>query len=207
MFALFGEILFQTIGSPESFESHRSFNYAEHRVIGDRPRLQWLAPDLESIAIVMLFHVSFTDPAAQRDALLAAAEDHQARALVLGNGIFRGLFVIDTVATSDIQLAADGSPVAIRVSAMLREWAPGPDSNPAVPAVPSFTPLGLASVAINYSSPLLSSAGAALTNYIAPAFSQAGVSALVDNPLPGGADGPNLFYADVPAARIVRTRQ
>jgi hypothetical protein len=40
----------------------------------------------------MLFHISFTDPAAQLAALLAAADDHQARALVLGNGVFRGFF-------------------------------------------------------------------------------------------------------------------
>jgi Phage P2 GpU len=88
MFALFGEISFEVIGSPEVFESSRRFDYAEHRVVEDRPRLQWLAADLESITLAMLFHISFTDPAAQLAALLSAAYDHQARALVLGNGVF-----------------------------------------------------------------------------------------------------------------------
>ena len=102
MFALFGEIPFQVIGSPEVFESSRRFDYAEHRVVEDRPRLQWLAAELESITLAMLFHKSFTDPAAQLAALLAAAGDHQARALVLGNGVFRGFFVVESVTTSDI---------------------------------------------------------------------------------------------------------
>jgi phage protein U len=96
MFALLGEISFEVIGSPEVFESSRRFDYAEHRVVEDRPRLQWLAADLESITLAMLFHISFTDPAAQLAALLAAADDHQARALVLGNGVFRGFFVVES---------------------------------------------------------------------------------------------------------------
>ena len=117
MFALLGEISFQVIGSPEIFESSRRFDYAEHRVVEDLPRLQWLAAELESITLAMLFHTSFTDPAAQLAALLAAGEDHQARALVLGNGVFRGFFVVESIATSDIQLGADASSIAIHVQA------------------------------------------------------------------------------------------
>jgi phage protein U len=144
MFALLGEISFKVIGSPEVFESSRRFDYAEHRVVEDRPRLQWLAADLESITLAMLFHISFTDPAAQLAALLAAANDHQARALVLGNGVFRGFFVVESVATSDIQLGADAAPVAIRVRAGLREWAPGSEFDPAAPPRLASVPLGIA---------------------------------------------------------------
>jgi phage protein U len=208
MFALLGEIPFQVIGSPEIFESSRRFDYAEHRVVEDLPRLQWLAPELENITLAMLFHASFTDPAAQLAALLIAGEDHQARALVLGNGVFRGFFVVESVATSDLQLGADGTPIAIRVQTKLREWAPGSEFDPAAPPRLASAPLGIAPVAISYSSPapLLGAAAPAL-GYTAPTFTQPGVSALVDNPLPGGAAGPNLSYADVPAAAIVRSSQ
>jgi phage protein U len=128
MFALLGEIPFEVLGSPETFESSRHFDYAEHRVIEDRPRLQWLAAELESITLAMLFHTSFTYPAPQLAALLAAANDHQARALVLGNGSFRGFFVVESVATSDIQLGADAAPVAIRVSANFANGRPARSS-------------------------------------------------------------------------------
>jgi phage protein U len=205
MFALLGEIYFEVIGSPEIFESSRRFDYAEHRVVEDRPRLQWLAAELESITLAMLFHTSFTDPAVQLAALLAAADDHQARALVLGNGVFRGFFVVEAVATSDIQLGADAAPVAIRIRTRLREWAPGSELDPAAPTRPTTALLGLAPVAISYSSPAaLLGTGTPAASYTAPTFNQPGVSPLVDNPLPGGARGPNLSYADVPAAAIVR---
>lgn len=208
MFALLGEISFQVIGSPEIFESSRRFDYAQHRVVEGRPRLQWLAAELESITLAMLFHSSFTDPAAQLAALLAAADDHQARALVLGNGVFRGFFVVESVATSGIQLGADAAPIAIRVRASLREWVPGSEFDPTAPPRLSTIPLGIAPVAISYSSPApLLEAGAFAASYAAPTFNQPGVSPLVDNPLPGGAGGPNLSYTDVPAAAIVRSPQ
>jgi phage protein U len=206
MFALLGEIPFEVLGSPEMFESSRRFDYAEHRVVEDRPRLQWLAAELESITLTMLFHSSFTDPAAQLAALLIAANDHQARALVLGNGTFRGFFVVESVTTSDIQLGADAAPIAIRVQANLREWAPGSEFDPAAPPRLATVPLGLAPVAISYSLPAaLVGAGVPAANYAAPTFNRPGVSPLVDNPLPGGAGGPNLSYIDVPAAVIVRS--
>src|ERR1700736_5706106 len=151
MFALLGEISFQVIGSPATFESSRRFDYAEHRVVEDRPRLQWLAAELESITLAMLFHASFTDPAAQLEAMLTAANDHQARALVLGNGTFRGFFVVESVATSDVQLGADATPIAIRVQANLREWAPGSEFDPAAPPRLDTVPLGAVPGAISYS--------------------------------------------------------
>jgi phage protein U len=206
MFALLGEISFQVIGSPEIFESSRRFDYAEHRVVEDLPRLQWLAAELENITLAMLFHASFTDPAAQLAALLAAARDHQARALVLGNGVFRGYFVVESVATSDLQLAADAAPIAIRVRASLREWVPGAEFDPAAPPQPASVALGIAPVAIGYSSPgPLLAAAASAAAYIAPTFTEPGVSALVDNPLPAGPSGPDISYADVPASAIVRS--
>ena len=208
MFALLGEISFQVTCSPEIFESGRRFDYAEHRVVEDLPRLQWLAAELENITLAMLFHASFTDPAAQLAALLAAGEDHQARALVLGNGVFRGFFLVESIATSDIQLGADATPIAIRVKAKLRQWAPGSELDPAAPPRLASAPLGIATVAINYISPApLLEAAAPSVGYTAPTFTQPGVSALVDNPLPAGAGGPSLSYADVPAAAIVRSPQ
>jgi len=156
----------------------------------------------------MLFHASFTDPAAQLAALLAAAEDDQARALVLGNGVFRGFFVVESVATSDLQLAADATPIAIRVRTSLREWVPGSEFDPSAPPELASVALGIAPVAISYSSPVPPlEAGAPAAAYTTPIFTQPGVSVLVDNPLPAGPSSPNLSYTDVPAGAIVRSSQ
>ncbi len=204
MFALFGDISFEAIGSPQIFESSRRFDYAEHRVVEDRPRLQWLADGLESITLTMLFHASFTNPLLQLEALQVAAQIHEPLPLVFGNGIFRGFFVLVELATSDIQLAADGSPIAIRARVLLREWAP--EFDPAAPPRLSSAPLGLAPVAISYSAPPSAlGAAPAAASYAAPTFTEPGVSPLVDNPLPGGPGGPDLSYVDVPVPAIVRS--
>ena len=96
--------------------------------------------------------------------------------------------------------------MAIRVRAGLREWAPGSEFDPAAPPRLASVPLGIAPIAISYSSPAaLLGTNVSAASYTAPTFNQPGVSPLVDNPLPGGADGPNLSYADVPASAIVRS--
>ena len=97
MFALLGEIIFVTLTSFEGFRSSSDYRYAEHQVVEARPRLQWLAQELQKISLEMGFHVAFTNPATQMNQLRAAGEDHQARALVFGNGVHRGYFVIDSI--------------------------------------------------------------------------------------------------------------
>lgn len=206
MFALFGEISFETIGSPHSIESRRSFDYTEHRVLDSRPRLQWTGNGLETIALKMLFHASFTDPAAQLEALLAAASDHRARALVFGDGTFRGLFVAKEVTTNDLQLGSDGSPFAIRVRVQLREWVAGAEFDPQAPPVPDTVPLGLAPSPVNYLLPAPTFGLAAPTAaYVAPTFVQPGVSPLVDNPAPSGPGTPDRSYVDVAPSAILRS--
>ena len=79
MFALLGDIPFQVVGSPEAFSDSRGYDYAEHRVVQARPRLQWLADDLVTIRLEMLLHRSFTEPAASLLVLRQAASTHAAR--------------------------------------------------------------------------------------------------------------------------------
>ncbi len=99
MFAVLGVIPFEVVGSPEALSDSHRYDYAELRVVQDRPRLQWLADELETIQLQMLFHLSFTDPAANLLLLLQTAETHAALPLVFGNGDFRGYFVITQVET------------------------------------------------------------------------------------------------------------
>jgi hypothetical protein len=91
MYALLGEIFFEVLTSPEVFRSTTDYHYAEHKVVEARPRLQWLATELQKISLDLGFHVAFTNPATQMNQLRRAAEDHQARALVFGNGVHRDI--------------------------------------------------------------------------------------------------------------------
>src|SRR5258707_15051972 len=97
MFAALGEILSEVVGSPERLESVRDYDFAEHRVVEGRPRLQWVGNGLERLKIELMMHSSFSNPAAQLALLRATAAAHRALPLVFGNGGFRGFFVIDSL--------------------------------------------------------------------------------------------------------------
>jgi phage protein U len=196
MFAELGLIRFQVIGSPQEILSQRSYDYAEHDVIEARPRLQWVGAGLERISFEILMHSSFTDPAAQMAALAAAADAHLAMPLVFGNGLLRGYFVIESIATRSTQLSAGGSPIAITTRLELREWVPdaGLGASPAA-VVPDIAPLALVTAASAAASAL--AAGAPL--------SPAGVTPLLAVPAAAALPSAQIRPDDVPAAVITRS--
>src|SRR5713101_5388890 len=141
MFAAFGEIIFELLGGPRAIEATRRWDYAEQRVLEDLPRLQWIADGAEIITLEMLFHQSFTNPSSQLAALVAAASDHQARALVFGNGDHRGYFVIESSSTIYQQMSDLGDPVALVVRVALRQWAVAGELGTTPSPSLSFAPL------------------------------------------------------------------
>ena len=201
MFAELGEIKFQVVGSPEHLEAERRYDYAEHDVIEARPRLQWLADGLERLVLDLMFHVSFTNPAAELAALRAAANAHQALALVLGDGTLRGYFVIESIATRSAQLGANGAPIAVAARVELKEFTLDSELDPSAPPLAPFTPLALVNAAA------ASGAAAPLASSAAPlaAVSPEGVTAILNRPAPAGAIAPNLLPADVPTSVITRS--
>ena len=190
MFAALGEIQFEVVGSPEAYESAAAYDFAEQKVIESKPQLQWVGDDLERLKFELVWHASFTNPAAQLALLRATAAEHLAQALVFGDGGFRGFFVIESINVKSQQLSAGGAPIAIRVALGLKEWSGDlPLLSSATPAT-AVSPLGIATT-----SPPSSGA-----NVLTP-----GVSALLSIPTATGASGPNLEAGDVPAAVVVRS--
>jgi phage protein U len=187
-----GEIQFEVVGSPEGYESTGAYGFDEQRVVESKPRLQWVGDELERLSFELMWHSSFTNPAAQLALLRATAAQHQALPLVFGNGGFRGFFVIESIKMKSQQLSAGGAPIAIRVALALKEWAA--DSL----TLPSAAPVSLLSL-LGITTGSKGSAGGGAGRF-AP-----GVSALLSIPVATGADGPNLAAQDVPAAVIVRS--
>jgi phage protein U len=142
-FAILGEIVFEVLTSPESFRSMTDYHYAEHKVVEARPRLQWMALELQKISLELGFHIKFTNPATQMNRLRKAAEDHQARALVFGNGVHRGYFVIESIEETHQQLAGDGSFIAISAKIELAEWVQGAEFDPLAPPRRATPPPGI----------------------------------------------------------------
>jgi phage protein U len=189
VFAIFGDIPFEVTGSPEKLVMARRYDYAEHRVIEDRPRLQWIADALETVRLELLLHHSLASPALNLALLQQAASSHAAMPLVFGNGDFRGYFVIAEIETLSRQLSGSGAPLAIAVRLTLREWAP--DFDPGAPPLPSFSPIGIAAVGV-------------AAGLVASAL-DTGVSALLAFAPPTSPVTPSLEPNDVPPTTIVRS--
>ena len=190
MFAVLGEIQFEVVGSPEAYESAGAYDFAEQKVVESKPQLQWVGDDLERLKFELVWHASFTNPAAQLALLRATAAEHLAQPLVFGNGGFRGFFVIESINVKSQQLSAGGAPIAIRVALALKEWSSDLPLLSSATPVTAVSPLGIATT-----SP---TGGGA--NVLTP-----GVSALLSIPSATGASGPNLEASDVPAAVVVRS--
>jgi len=193
LFAVLGDIQFEVVGSPEGYESAAAYDFAEQRVIESKPLLQWVGDDLERLSFELMWHLSFTNPAAQLALMRATAAQHLALPLVFGNGGFRGFFVIESIKMKSQQLSANGTPIAIRVALALKEWIA--DSQLLSNALPAATlsPLGITTASTEAAA-------------ISPNASSApGVSALLSIPSATGSLGTNLNADDVPAAVIVRS--
>ena len=224
MYAALGEFIFQTLESPESFESARAFHYAKHDVVEGRPRLQWMANDLETISLELMFHAAFVNPKTQLDRLTAAADDHQARALVFANGVHRGYFVIASIAETHHQAADDGSLIWASAKVELKEWALGSEVDPQAPPRPKTPPPAIikapagtaAGTAAGFNpnqpigphnlmptSAILALGSLPAGSYQPPGYSTPGVSPIVNNPAAAGPSGPNVLADDIPPQQIV----
>jgi phage protein U len=197
VFAILGDIVFEVVSSPENLSSMRQYDYVEQRVVQDRPRLQWLADELELIEFEMLLHSTVANPALRLFELETAAMLHEALPLVFGNGDYRGFFVIVTLGVISQQHSAWGDPLAIRVRMVLREWPFALDPNQ--PPVPNFTPLGLVSAP----------GGAGTASLAAPAglgtLPVPGVSALLTPGVSAAAPSATVQPGDISTAVITRS--
>jgi len=202
VFAVLGEIIFELVGSPESLESVRNYHYAEHRVIEERPRLQWLSSGLETIRLELTLHSSFTNPALELLALRSAADAHQALPLVFGNGEYRGYFVIESIAVRSVQLSGTGDPVAVGVGLEIREWvADGAGELDRLLQI--LTPaIAVVQAAGGPDAPAGSASGGRARRAARPA---GGISALLSNPNAPVARPEQLRPDDVAPEQIVRS--
>jgi len=216
MWAVLGEILFSFLDSPRSLEAELGYHFAEHKVVESYPVLQWIAPELQTLTIDILLHTSFAKPTARLAEFEAAALDHQARALVYGNGIHAGYFVIQKISKTYIQTADDGSIIALGLKLSLKQqvksFDPSAPPQPAAPppavaqttttSTPAFDPSTVFASSA-YHSFLLPPPGSA-PGYTPPTFppGSTGTSAITNNTPASGPTTPD--FTSVPPQQIVR---
>ena len=129
MYALLGDIQFDLITYFDSFEADFGTDYAEHAVIDGKPRLQYMGDRLDEIRIELSFHASFCNPETELARLKNAVSSHEAMALILGNGDYKGWFVLTDVQSTSRQTDESGTLLALDASITLREYV-GDRKNP-----------------------------------------------------------------------------
>lgn len=203
MFGVLGTIEFEAMGSPESIRRESAVNYPEHKVVQDKPKLQFLGPELDEVTLELRFHQRFTNPRLSRDAIYMARDAHMPLPLVFATGEHWGIFVITKAVETHKWMASDGTPLALDLSLSLKEWVTDIDAS--TPPQPATPPLAL--VNPGQLQPGKSPAGTIVANpntgARVVAFQQpiTGASALVNNPAPSG---PNLLFTDVFTDSITR---
>jgi len=132
MYALLGDIQFDLITYFNGFECIFGADYAEHAMIDGKPRLQSTGLALDEIQITLAFHNMFCEPESELVRLKNALTDRHALALVLGNGDYKGWFVITAVTATAQQTDSQGTITALEASMTLREYT-GDPANPLPP--------------------------------------------------------------------------
>lgn len=140
MFAILGDIEFDMLNTPDSLEGTFGSDYAELSRIGVKPGLQFTGDKLDEYRISILFHTSYGDPLARYQAINAARLRHQALAFVLGNGDYKGWFVITDLSASMQLMGADGTLQALQLEVTLREFTGMPGNPLKPPALKSQIP-------------------------------------------------------------------
>lgn len=122
MYAQLGNLKFDLITYYEGFRALAKTQYAEHKVIEGKPRIQWIGDELDEISIRLLFHTDFCNP---REELLKLKEvflKHEALDFIFGNGEYKGKFVIEEINSEIKQTFKDGEVMCVEVEIKLREY-------------------------------------------------------------------------------------
>ena len=132
MFAILGDIQFDLITYFDGFDSSFSANFAEHPLIDGKPRLQSVGDNLDEIRMQLVFHQQYCDPETELAKLIKAKAAHHAMPFVLGNGDYKGWFVMTDVQASTRHTDKAGTLVALDANVTLREYV-GDKLNPLKP--------------------------------------------------------------------------
>lgn len=142
MYAVLGNIEFDLISYFDGLEQRSGSDFAEHGRIGGKPVLQFVGDKLDEIRIDLVLHAAYCQPDEELQKLQAARLQHQALALVLGNGDYKGRFVIAELQSTGRQTDRSGSLLAVEAQLSLREYGGDAPPKPALAKAAASLPAG-----------------------------------------------------------------
>lgn len=143
MYAVLGPIEFKVITFADAMDTTQGADYAEHALIGRKPRLQFVGLRLNETRLELEFHEAYCNPDQEYARLEAALNAHTSLAFVLANGVYKGDFVITELSATAKHTDKVGNTLALSAKLTLREFT-GDPSKPAKPRPPAVVPAGSA---------------------------------------------------------------
>jgi phage protein U len=134
-YAILGNIQFDLITYFSGLDGKFGAEFAEHARLAKKPKLQFTGDKLDEWSLTLSFHVRFCNPEAELAKLIAAMRTHKALPFVLGNGDYKGSFVIAEIGSQAKQTDPKGYLTSVEATLTLREVADAPKPEPAKPAV------------------------------------------------------------------------
>ncbi len=122
----FGDVVFEAsaelVRTPESVTRTRKARYAEHKVLGAKPRLEFLAPELAALSMKIRLHAACgVDPVREADRLAALCEEGKAERLML-SGENLGTFVLESVSEVQKKAGPDGRIAFSELTLSFKEY-------------------------------------------------------------------------------------
>ncbi|MDA8449842.1 phage tail protein [Acidovorax sp. GBBC 3332] len=121
MWAVLGTVQFELPAYVEGMEMQAAAEYAEHPLIGGKPRLQRTGDKLDEYRFQLYFHAAYCNPELELRKLLDLVRSREARQLVLGNGLNKGWMVAVEAQAMSRQTDAQGNLITLEASLWLRE--------------------------------------------------------------------------------------
>ncbi len=122
MYAQLGDVAFDLPTYLDGYGGKRTYEYAEHKVIEGKPKLQWTGDGLEELTLDVVLHASYCNPEDQLNTLRDAAASHKAQPLVLGSGVYRGRYVITDIAETTRHTDPQGRAIHLETKVTLKEY-------------------------------------------------------------------------------------
>lgn len=139
MLSRLGDIAFEALFAPTSLEGTFATDYAEHALIGAKPRLQKTGEKLDEWRVGLRLHQRFCSPKESLDALQTLRTNGQAVPFVLGLD-YRGWFVIPEIIVTYTDVNTQGVLLCAELQITLREYTGVKEIIPEPLAIQSLVP-------------------------------------------------------------------
>ena len=136
VWGLLGNIQFQLSEAPTRLGVTESTNFVKIPRIEQKPALQWTGDELRQLKFEFRFNVSWCNPSDQLRRLQDARISRQPMDLIVGEGEFRGYYLIQKIEAQVEQTDAEGNLLWVSVPVSLTETTDAPE--PEVVALEPF---------------------------------------------------------------------